>query len=335
MNGDWLAVDAPGVPHIVVFHRDDLGTPGDVSDDLWNFHSTLAQGLLYGRSSLAIDADRLAIGSHRGEEGPGRAYIYEWDGNTWTGPEIIMPNDPEAGDFFGVKVDLSGEFLASAASRDTYACAEGGQCRGSSYVFRRVKESWVQDLKVIGGSLGESAGGPVAVCDGQVAVGGHLATGAAGTNIVHVFQFIKETWINERQFDLGAEYFGYDYAASLAFRNDILLIGAPRPDRFARCFLHRPVGEFGETQILTPPLNTEQYLGQMGQTVALDGDWAAASGAGPVFVFRICEDCGTLHEFARLQNGFQLQNCAALDFNDDGLCNLTDLEAFVGVMKGP
>ncbi|MCH7884161.1 MAG: hypothetical protein IIC01_02835, partial [Planctomycetes bacterium] len=75
-------------------------------------------------------------------------------------------------------------------------------------------------------------------------------------------------------------------------------------------------------------------------SVSLDGDYAVSGIFTIAFVHRTCDGCGTLREFATVQNcmyadAAQSASCTALDFSGDGKIDLADYSEFLILLVGP
>ncbi|MCP4133872.1 MAG: hypothetical protein GY754_23080, partial [bacterium] len=87
--------------------------------------------------SIASDGNTAIVGAFHDDdkaENAGAAYIFRWDGSSWIESEKITAPDGEAGDNFGVRVDITpdGNTVIIGAFYDD----DRGTNSGSAYVFR-------------------------------------------------------------------------------------------------------------------------------------------------------------------------------------------------------
>ncbi|MEM7515637.1 MAG: hypothetical protein AAF368_01755 [Planctomycetota bacterium] len=154
---------------VYVFERDDAGTPGDPTDDLWTETQKLTPsdadgGDLFGRS-VVVQGDFAIVGSSQNtpagaSAARGSAYVFERVAGTWTEVQILNASDGEMGDAFGLSVTMDGDrVVIGAASED-----EGGNNAGAAYVFERSGAGFIEVQKLIGsepsnnGKFGDETG---------------------------------------------------------------------------------------------------------------------------------------------------------------------------------
>ena len=249
---------------------------------------TAAQG--FG-TSVAVDGDEVFVGEPATQRRPGSVYVYrEGPGGGWVAADTIRSDRAEPGDDFGRALAVQGGTLWTGATA-------GDSTTGAAYVFRRGEDGgWSQLARFQPDDLDvDEAFGRVAALDGEFALAS-ARDHRSGRGAVYVFRRDGETGEWSRYDKLMAEdaaendWFGY----SLAIRDDVALIGAPRRNSatgVAYLFRHDPAsGSWRQTAKLQP-----DELGQnarFGVSVAL-GDGRAMVGApghgsfaGAVFGFR-------------------------------------------------
>ena len=76
----------------------------------------------------------------------GAAYVFAYDGSTWSEEAKFQSSDLEAGDFFGFSVDINsdGTKIVMGAGEE----ATGGSQAGAAYVFAYSGGSWSQQAKI-------------------------------------------------------------------------------------------------------------------------------------------------------------------------------------------
>ncbi len=175
----------------------------------------------FGRA-VAIDGDVAVIGSYGDDDKgnfAGSAYIYEYDGNTWIQRAKFYPNDAAAGDYFGMDVSISGDYiLVGAYGKDS--------TRGAAYLFRKPSSGWqniseAAKFTASDGGAGDSFGRYVDISGDYAIVsspGGSQSIGA-----VYFFDRPLETgWADMTE---TVKLIGHDVAEGDHFGSDVAISG--------------------------------------------------------------------------------------------------------------
>lgn len=93
--------------------------------------------------SAGIYGDYAIVGTFGAEA----AYIYIRNGSTWTEQQSLTASDGEAGDYFGIGVDIFSDYAVVGANRDS----DNGTASGSAYIFLRTDTTWNEQGKLIPG----------------------------------------------------------------------------------------------------------------------------------------------------------------------------------------
>lgn len=111
----------------------------DYDGSSWAYTATLTSdavepGDRFGES-VAVYGDAVAVGAFRSSPGgvdrAGSLHMFEFDGTSWGSETTMVQSDNDAGDRFGIAVDLGASSLVSSASRDDGAGANSG----AVYIF--------------------------------------------------------------------------------------------------------------------------------------------------------------------------------------------------------
>lgn len=122
ISGDWAVAgaifrDRPGFPAndnvggVLVFQRNDAGTPTDPRDDIWTFHSALMPndpqaGEQFG-FSVSINGTYLIVGSPL-KGLTGAAYVFRYNGTNWVQQAKLLPPAGTANEaWFGYSVAIA------------------------------------------------------------------------------------------------------------------------------------------------------------------------------------------------------------------------------------
>ncbi|PSQ99798.1 MAG: hypothetical protein BRD51_01335 [Bacteroidetes bacterium SW_11_64_17] len=87
--------------------------------------------------ALDIEADRVFVGEPQNIHTPGRVYVYEKEGGSWTESTYLEAEDGEVGDGFGSALDAAGEQVAVGASS-----------ANSVYLYGASMDGWSQTVTV-------------------------------------------------------------------------------------------------------------------------------------------------------------------------------------------
>jgi len=229
IEGDTLVAGAPG--HRVTLENGDVVTVAGMATvfvrslGVWTEQATLLASHPSTNSNFGIDVglsgETAVVGAYRessaatgvdgaetgiGATSSGAAYVFTRAGGTWTEQAFLKASDATAGDYFGLSVAISGEWLVAGApwrslpEPSSGAALEG--C-GAAYLFVRNGGTWFERSTLVAQNAGEQHhfGARVAM-DGQlVAVGAPGETGsgkgpsadparggAYGTGAVYLFR---------------------------------------------------------------------------------------------------------------------------------------------------
>lgn len=199
IDGATFVVGAPFADHsdhvdagaVYVFERDGFGwsqTAKLVASD--------ADGSDYFGIDVAIDGDRVVIGSYYDDDPSesGAAYVFERNAGTWSETAKLRAPTPADRAFFGSSVAIDGDRIVVGAPYETIAA----ESQGAAYVFEYLGPGWSAGLLLSSGSPepSEFFGYGVAI------EGDWLAIGAAQDNAVaidggavHVFQRNGAEWL--------------------------------------------------------------------------------------------------------------------------------------------
>ena len=116
----------------------------------WNFEAELfasdAGFIQQFGTSVAIDGDTMVVGSTGVNSNTGAAYVFRFDGATWSEEVKLTASDGVGGDLFGASVAIDGNVLFSSSPSDTTTL--GGNDAGSVYVFRFNGANWIPEAHV-------------------------------------------------------------------------------------------------------------------------------------------------------------------------------------------
>ncbi|MBF0187723.1 MAG: DUF4347 domain-containing protein [Magnetococcales bacterium] len=180
------------------------------SSHSWGESATLsasdAENNDYFGTTVAIDDSYAIVGAY-GEDGSGTdrgaAYIYYYNGSSWSQQAKLTASDAADSDMFGVTVDIyntnSGDtYAVVGATGDDYS-ASNTTDRGAAYVFKRSGTSWSQEAKLTPDDASSATasyfGNSLAMANNTVLVGATgQGAGGNGQGQVYVFEYLNSSW---------------------------------------------------------------------------------------------------------------------------------------------
>jgi LPXTG-site transpeptidase (sortase) family protein len=189
----------------------------------------------YFGSSVAIYGNRIAIGAVQtnpiGESGPGKAFIFKRDGQTWS-PEVrLKAQGGRSGDTFGNAIALYGDTVVVGAQHaDPDLGAGRVTSAGAAYVFQRSGGDWEESatLNAAGGRVFDQFGRSVGIYNNVIVVGADGATqaGNSGSGAVYVFKKDKDGWSAQTRAVTDPTSEGDLFGRAVAISRDWFVAGA-------------------------------------------------------------------------------------------------------------
>ncbi len=239
--GVSVAIDDDRI--IVGAHQDDDGTTNGGSAYVFDWNGTAwleTQKLTdpvpqyYGQfgRSVAVDGDRVAVGSDRADSGTsddGAAVVFDFIEGAWVATQRVVALDGASGDNFGQSVDLAGDTLLVGAPRDDIGvCCD----HGSAYVFSWNGTEWQQVQKLLGhGVSGSQFGVDVALHGERALIGApNDHSTSPNTGRAHLFERANGAWELSSTITASDAFGQDDYGRGVALSEHTLVIGAPLDD---------------------------------------------------------------------------------------------------------
>ena len=122
--------------------------------------------------SVSISGDYAIVGAiyddDKGSDS-GSAYIFKWNGTSWSQQQKLTASDGAAADQFGRSVSISGDYTIVGAKYDD----DKGSASGSAYIFKWDSTGWVQQQKLTAsdGTAGNNFGYSVSISGDYAIVG--------------------------------------------------------------------------------------------------------------------------------------------------------------------
>ena len=163
--------------------------------------------------------------------------MYERQGDTWSGPTIVFPNDQSRGDY-GASVALSGDTLAVGAPRRNGIA-------GEVVIYNRNGDTWeevviLQDVETRRPS--DAFGQALQFIDPST-----LAIGIPGKDsrdgAVAIFTLENATWSHAQTLRIDMPQFSTRFGQAIAHDNGTLVIGAPDDEGYGAAYLYQREGK--------------------------------------------------------------------------------------------
>ncbi|MFN7625835.1 MAG: hypothetical protein ACK5PZ_03320, partial [Pirellula sp.] len=194
--------------------------------------SDLAQSDQLGMS-VAISGNNIVVGSilddPKGTDS-GSAYVFSWDGTTFTQTAKLIASDGGVSDRFGGSVDIDGTTIVVGAS-----FANGiGQDSGKAYVYQWNGTAWVQEAILVGldTSYKDQFGSSVAISGQRLVVGSAYADTQTGYDSGAAYVFTRNadsTWTQTAKL-VSPGTAGDLFGTAVALEGNTLAIGSPQHD---------------------------------------------------------------------------------------------------------
>ena len=231
ISGDWAIVGAPldgsksGSAYVFSFD----GTS-------WTEEAKLTASDGAARDqfgfSVSISGDLAIVGARLDGSNSGSAYVFRFDGTSWTEEKKLTASDGAAGHQFGFSVSISGDWAIVGAPLDD----DAGLSSGSAYVFRSDGTSWTEEKKLTAsdGAAGDQFGVSVSI-SGDLAIVGALFHDDARLNSgsAYVFSFDGTSWTEEEKLTASDGAADDRFGVSVSISRDWAIVGA---------FLHDDAG---------------------------------------------------------------------------------------------
>ncbi len=211
--------------------------------------------------SVDVSGDVIVVGALIADNSRGSAYVFRFDGSTWTEEQKLTASDGESDDAFGIDVKVDGDVILIGAPG-------GNGSNNSAYAYRFDGSVWVEEQKLTP-SNGFDAGRAIGL-QGDVAILGNQ-THASFRGRALVFRYDGASW-NEEQQILASDGAPDDlFGSSLELEGPTLIVGASSasPDGAAYVFRFD-----GSTFVEEQKLNSSDTSRQFGFSVDIEGDTA-------------------------------------------------------------
>jgi hypothetical protein len=182
----------------------------------------------FGRGG-ALEQDTVVLGARLDDIGAlstGSAYVFARSGATWSQEAKLVAPDPEANDFFGQRVAISGETVVVPVELDD----DDGASSGSAYVYAKTSGAWAlqQKLTASDAAAGDFFGVDAAIDGDLLLIGAEDdSDDVLDGGSVYVFTRTGTTWTEVDEFRSGDLAVGDQFSNALSLSGGTAVIGAP------------------------------------------------------------------------------------------------------------
>ena len=203
---------------------------------------------------VQVHHDAALVSARRKNAKRGMVYEFRRDGGAWTQVDQFVPDDIEAGAFFGDAIALDDEYaLVTATHADTVPVSAGRM-----YAYERVDDAWALAQEVVpsGSEAGDFFGFTVAMEDGTAVAGqSYSDLNDSPSGLAYVFERDGGAWVETHVLAPDDPQVGNVFGEKVMIGGGVIAVCAPGADedRGAVYIFELVDGAYQQTQKLQPP----------------------------------------------------------------------------------
>jgi len=203
----------------VGFYRAVNGIWAEVSEHTFESPGTFSR-------AVAVHGSLAVSGSPREDSFQGAVYVFQESGSRWRLSDRLTASDGEAGDRFGIRVDLEESFLVAGAQG--WDAADTQDETGALYVFDINDGTFVEAARLTSArSMPFSRFGTWLASDPDTIIAAAPRIGFVSGKFVSVFRFVKSVWTETAIIDDPAPSSTVVFGGHVAIDDSLLVVGAP------------------------------------------------------------------------------------------------------------
>ncbi len=256
-------------------------------------------------SAVAISGDKVIIGAHANNangtgSNSGSAYIFELSGGVWTETAKLIGSSVDAGDYFGYKVGISGDWaIVGAYSDDT-----GSANAGAAYLFNKSGGVWTETqlIQPSGVLADDNFGYSVSISNDKAVIGAPGDDdGGSKAGAAYIYDLVGGVWTETQKIIASDGQSNDGFGKAIAIDVDRIVVGAEGVDEAATSagaayVFDETSGTWSETQkLLASNAGGFDYFGN---TVSVSGDKVVVGAYGN----------GTMGSYAGMAYVFELSS---------------------------
>ena len=228
--------------------------------------------------SVAISGDTVVAGTpfdNIGGNDAGSAYVFTRSGTTWSQQQRLNAPDPAATDWFGLVVDISGNWAVIGSPNDD----DGGNGTGSAYLFERTGAAWAYRGKLHASdrAAGDGLGKAIALSETADALVLGVAAKDGSRGAAYLYTRALSAWTEQRKLAAPDPATGDSFGASVAMSGGTILSGATGADTAANNggAAHVFARSFGDPDAVAAWARSYLYYADAAADPRFDADQAA------------------------------------------------------------
>jgi len=184
--------------------------------------------------SVSINGNYAIVGAcldRDGQDDPvtGSATIFIRGEEQWMVQELLIASDAEQYDNFGYSVSISGDYAIIGARGND----DDGSVSGSAYIFVRVGENWIEQVKLTASdaAIGDYFGSSVDI-DGEYAIVGADCNDDDGFNSgsAYIFKLENDEWTEQVKLTANDAGRGDHFGISVSIDEELAVVGSTYND---------------------------------------------------------------------------------------------------------
>ncbi len=181
--------------------------------------------------SVAISGNTVVVGApydNIGGNDAGSAYVFTRSGTAWSQQQRLNATDPAATDWFGLVVDVSGDWAVIGSPQDD----DGGNATGSAYLYERTGAAWASRGKLSASdrAAGDNLGRAITLGENAETLVLGVASKSASRGAAYLYTRTVTTWTERRKLTASNQVTGDSFGAAVAIAGETILCGATGDD---------------------------------------------------------------------------------------------------------
>ena len=179
--------------------------------------------------TLAINNDNVIVGAYADGDGShiGSAYIFHFDGTTWTEQQKLTASNPDAGDLYGIGVSIYGNHAIVGALGDDDIASSAG----TAYIYSYDGSIWNEQQKIYAsdGAASDWFGYTAAITDNYALVGAiYDDDNGSSSGSAYIYYYDGISWTEQNKLLASDGAAGDNFSTNMSLYENRVLIASPR-----------------------------------------------------------------------------------------------------------
>lgn len=182
--------------------------------------------------AVSMSNNVVVVGANLDDEngsGAGAAYVFRWDGTSWTEEQKLLASDGAPVDVFGAKVAISDDTIIVGAELED----QSGFDAGAAYSYKWNGTQWLQEQKILAtdGAPGDNFGRSLDISGNVLVIGAvHIEVEGTDSGAAYIFRWNGASWIQAEKLLPSDGYANDAFGGSVALGDDVIVVGAMTDD---------------------------------------------------------------------------------------------------------